>query len=86
MTVLTQARVNRSVSPDEGVFLQSCPVCGRRLHISLEHDGADVTCFHCQAVFRARNVGQNGATATVGGATSRMAATRQGRSLVPTLG
>lgn len=39
-----------------GIFLQSCPVCGRRLKIAHEHDGTRVTCYTCYAAFIARNV------------------------------
>lgn len=34
-------------------FIQSCPTCGRRLQIRVEHIGRDVSCYHCSARFSA---------------------------------
>ncbi|MGL4942554.1 MAG: hypothetical protein ACRC46_05115 [Thermoguttaceae bacterium] len=52
-------------------FLQSCPVCGRRLHIAVEYDGAEVVCFHCHAMFRARQTSNNNGVPQVGRSSPR---------------
>lgn len=34
-------------------FIQSCPTCGRRLQIRVEHMAREVSCYHCRARFLA---------------------------------
>lgn len=36
-------------------FLQSCPVCGRRLVIDTIFAGHEVNCYHCHAKFESMN-------------------------------
>lgn len=36
-------------------YVRSCPVCGRPLRISLEHDGRRVICQHCRGQFTAKD-------------------------------
>jgi len=32
-------------------FLQTCPTCGRRLEVRVEHLGRELTCQHCRGRF-----------------------------------
>ena len=47
------------------VFVQSCPVCGRRLNVRVEHLGKIVECSHCRGKFVAADPSsQRGAATT----------------------
>lgn len=36
-------------------YFQTCPVCGRRLQVQVEHIGRVVACFHCHASILAQD-------------------------------
>ena len=36
-------------------YLQSCPICGRRLQINVAYIGHIVSCFHCHASLLAQD-------------------------------
>jgi hypothetical protein len=47
--------VESQPAPPISDMLQSCPICGRRLRILVEHLGQHVRCRHCRGTFVARD-------------------------------
>lgn len=41
--------------PYQTFFVQDCPICGRRVRVSVEYLGKAVKCQNCRAIFVARD-------------------------------